>query len=417
MLDLNVCKSGRCKNLGVSKAKEYEYHIRPLGFLAMRCGACSATPPMLDNESFGLMRSHWLRQVGLSTGKLCPGCGAAAIKRFGQSSNGKPRFQCKVCQKTFSNRSSVMKGQEQLAKAILDALSCDQDGENLTQLAANKGVHFDRACEQLKRQAYQVIWQGERANYMASVRFTLPYKGNDNQLWGILTTDILSGRVLHISTTLVPFGLPEQGRYQPCVDAPPLELSSTDSAIELAHKQEQRFLLRQQFDRCDFGSATVRKQSQSHALPVLSAHAHFAVLNALGHGEEGGAHFLSHEVFLRGACITQFSEHVKRHQMALAYVVGETNGDIELSTIRKLGWWQNSWREFRDNAGKTKAYSVLCGNLALEPKEVRLKSAMNALRFIQREVEKLNLAAFTASRVESFAVEFAKRYNQALECC
>ncbi|WP_420791528.1 transposase [Enterovibrio qingdaonensis] len=414
MLDLNVCKSGRCKNLGVPNAKEYEYNIRPLGFLAMRCGVCSATPPMLDNESYGLMRNHWQQQVALLSGKRCPDCGSHSIKRFGQSSNGKQRLQCKACQKTFSMRTPVMKGQQQLVEQIKNALFCGEEGESLIRLAAEKGVHFDRACEQLKRQAQESMWRGEPSKFMASTVFTLPYKGKGNQLWGIITTDIESGRVLHISTSLVPMVLPESGQYQPCADAPPLVVEISDSAIDLAQKQEQRFLLRQQFDRCDFGVASLGSNKHSHALPVLTAHAHFAVLNMLNHGDDGGAHLLSHEVFLRGACITQFSNQVKNQQMSLAYVVGETDGNIRLSNVRKLGWWQNHWQEFRDSSGASKAFSVLCGNMDLAPEAISLITAKQAVSFIEQNMSKLNLAQFTASRVDSFAAVLAARYNHEL---
>ncbi len=412
MLDLNVCKSRHCKNLGVANAPEYEYNVRPLGFLSMRCGACSATPPMLDNQSYGFMWRYWHQQIALLTGKRCPSCASRKIKRFGQSANGKPRLCCNQCDKTFSIRTPVMKGQQALVEQIQDQLQTAANGDLLKQLAAQKGVHFDRACEQLKRSALQALWLEPSATQMASVVFTLPYKGKGNQLWGIVTTDKQTGRILHISTTLFPVDLPTLGRYQSCVDAPPLLTQANDSSIELANKQEQRFLLRQQFDRCDFGPAILGNKTHSHALPVLTAHAHFSVLNSLDHGNSGGVHALYHEVFLRGACITQFAHAVKNHHMALIYVKGETRGELQLANIRKLGWWQNQWQEYRDESGTTKAYSVLVGKSELLPEEICLSTANQAVEFIQQRMQELDLAQFTASRVESLMVALAAQYTE-----
>ncbi|WP_139312261.1 IS1 family transposase [Vibrio ponticus] len=441
----------------MANAPEYQYNVRPLGFLSMRCDACSATPPMLDNQSYQLIWQHWQQQLALVMGNYCPDCGSQAVKRFGHSSNGKARFRCKTCGKTYSVRNSVMKGQQQLVSQIDEQLDKPLDkpmdkqiakpielcrnqqqeselradeGQNgdLTQLAAQYGVHFDRACEQLKRRAWQTLWSQPAADNMASVVFTLGYKGRDNNLWGILTTDMQSGKILHLSTTLLPLALPTLGRYQSCIDAPPLVVESTDSAIDLAHKQEQRFLHRQQFDRCDFGQGKLSKSSQSHALPVLTAHAHFALLKALHHGEQGGAHVLAHEVFLRGACITQYAQQVKNQQMALVYVVGETAGETQASvrllttrllttrllTTRKLGWWQNIWQEYGDESGATKAYSVLCGKTEMRADEISLLSATKALRYIEQHSQRLNLDQMTASRLESLLLALAANYNQAL---
>ncbi|GAK87275.1 hypothetical protein JCM19238_4885 [Vibrio ponticus] len=210
----------------MANAPEYQYNVRPLGFLSMRCDACSATPPMLDNQSYRLIWQHWQQQLALVMGSGCPDCGSQAVKRFGHSSNGKARFRCKPCGKTYSVRNSVMKGQQQLVSLIDKQIAkpielCrnqqrEDEGQNgdLTQLAAQYGVHFDRACEQLKRRAWQTLWSQPAADNMASVVFTLGYKGRDNNLWGILTTDMQSGKILHLSTTLLPLALPTLGRYQ-----------------------------------------------------------------------------------------------------------------------------------------------------------------------------------------------------------
>lgn len=416
--DLNVCKSGHCVNLGEPGAPEYEFHIRPLGFLAMRCHRCSSTPPMLDNPSYLQMLNFWQQKLALYTGCCCPDCGDDNFKRFGNSAVQRPRRQCKSCFRTFSVRAPVMTAQRERVETIMRLLKCRDEGQTMANYAAEQGVHFDRASGQLSHFALSALWQRQRARLVATTIFTVPYKGKNNALWCLLSSNMETGEVLHISSTLIEVGLPEAGRYQPCLDAPKPNWNEETSAISRAEEQESRFLHRAQFDRCDFGLAQVTKKGTYHALPVLTAHAHFSLLNRLGHatgqGEDVGTHCLQHEVFLRGACITQYAQCVKRHRMALLYVVGETRTSCVHQGTRKLGWWQNHWEWVTDTEGKQKAYSVLCGNNRLQTEQISLATAQAAVAYIQRQVAYHKIDDFTPSRVNHLLSAMAMSFNESL---
>ncbi|KII75410.1 hypothetical protein [Vibrio renipiscarius] len=418
--DLNVCKSGHCSNLGEPGAPDYEYHIRPLGFLAMRCDKCAATPPMLDNESYLKIWHSWQQKVALYSGRCCPDCGSRHFKCFGRSAVQKPRRQCKACGRTFSVRDPVTQAQRNNVEHIMRLMkkAKPDDGDNILMYAAEKGVHFDRATAQIQRLSLQMLWQCPPAQRIASVSFIVPYRGENNALWCLISTNMDTGEVIHISTTLVELELSAEGRYQSCQDAPSTNWDHTTSAMRMAEDQEARFLARGQFDRCDFGLVKVAKKGTSHALPVLTAHAHFALLRYLGHGigqdGEVGSHCLQHEVFLRGACITQYAHCVKRDNMALLYVVGETKSQCTHHSTRKLGWWQNLWHSVTDTQGNQKAYSVLCGNNRLDAEQISLSTCFAAIRYIEDQIACHHLGEFTPTRVNHLMALIAQNFNQDL---
>ena len=433
MRDLNVCKSGHCVNLGESCSPDYEYHIRPLGFLAMRCHRCSATPPMLDNQSYEQIWRYWQQKLAIYTGRCCPECGETSFKRFGNSAVQRPRLQCKSCSRTFSIRAPVMKAQLKRVAKLQQILSRLPDHEGMhdsrmeglgiydpaiARYAAKTGVYFDRASEQLYHFALASLWQCQPAKLVATAIFIAPYKGQDNALWCLVSTNMETGEILHISSTLIEIELPEEGRYQPCQDAPASDWDKNTSAMMMAEEQESRFLHRAQFDRCNFGFAQVAKKGVCHALPVLTAHAHFAVLNRLGHaigqGDNVGGHCLQHEVFLRGACITQYAQYVKQHRMALLYVVGQTQSQCTPNGIRKLGWWQNSWQAVSDEAGNQKAFSVLCGVNRMQAEQISLTSSHSAIAYIQAHANYHQFGEFTPTRVNQLLAAIAMQFNQAL---
>ncbi|MGF1723255.1 transposase [Photobacterium nomapromontoriensis] len=415
MLDLNVCKSRLCTNLGVSHSPDYEYNIRALGFLAMYCRRCGATPPMLDNNSYHQIWQHWQTQLSQLTGRFCPACGQTSFKRFGASSTQQIRYQCKLCSRTFSARYPVHKAQANTVDRLQDILAnpISDAPISLIQWARSTGTPFDRACQQLHQLALMEMWQQPLAHHIATSAFTLPYKGRNNRLWMLISTDMNSNKILHISSSLVPLSLSTEGRYQPGFDAPIPPIADVATAIELAHHREQYFLSRPQFDRCDFGEGTLGSKSMSHALPVLTAHTHFAVLKQLGHGGPNSVHCLSHEVFLRGACITQFADDVKQHQTALLYVVGETHPPAEHSQNRKLGWWQNEWHEYHDADGNTKAFTELCGSSPLTADAISLSSVNQAIHFICQSATHHDLHLLTAQRVNALIAGLTIVYNNA----
>ena len=384
----------------------------------MRCGRCSANPPMLDNVSYELIWRHWQQKLALYNGCCCPQCGEVTFKRFGRSAVQRPRLQCQACQRTFSVRTPVMTAQYDSVIELSDLLQCRTDGGALANFAAKKGVHFDRAAQQLYHLALASLWQTKSAKNIATAIFIVPYKGLNNALWCLISTNMDSGEILHLSSTLIDVELPVTGQYQPCRDAPAPLWNKLTSAVTKAEQQESRFLHREQFDRCDFGSAMLNKKGVSHALPVLTAHAHFALLNRLGHavgnGTNVGSHCLQHEVFLRGACITQYAQQVKQHRMSLTYVVGQTQSQCTPHSLRKLGWWQNSWQTVNDTQGNNKAFSVLCGEERLSAEQISLSTSHDAIRYITKQAEKYQLSEFTPTRVNQILAVFAMAFNEAL---
>ncbi|WP_299694740.1 hypothetical protein [uncultured Vibrio sp.] len=317
---------------------------------------------MLDNESFNLIADYWLSRVGLATGQWCPCCRSENVKKFGHSAAGSQRHRCNHCGKTFTG---VSYSDHALSRfeALKHWMSSKTSIAPETDLKLS-AVQIDRSFESLETISLAEMHNLAIAEDVATTYLKVPYKGQANFLWFLVSSDIASGRILHISSTFIPFILPKSGCYQ--WDIPELGEEIVDEgnrAIVQAEHRENVFLKRTQFDRIYYGKTLLKNKNYRAALPVLIAHCHFLVLSKLGHGRN--RHCLTHEMFFRGACITQYSKYVKAEGTSIFYVVGACDTKTKLSGQKYVGWWRNLWHEFEDSKGRTMALSRVCGNKAL----------------------------------------------------
>jgi len=313
---------------------------------------------MLDNVSFNLIADYWLNRVGANTGKWCPNCYSKNTKMFGYSTVGSQRKRCNICGKTYTGLNFSQKALDRIELLRTWILSSPETKpENQLQLSS---VQTNRIFASLESVCLNEMHSIQKVKDVATTCFRVPFKGRENYIWLIISTDMASGKILHITPTFVPFCLPNQGQYK----WTQLELNNNarddgNRALEKAELTEKQFLSRPQFDRINYGRTVLGSKKYDAALPVLVAHCHFLVLARLGHGRN--IHSLEHEIFFRGACITQNSSYIKSEGTSLFYVVGECSPNAKLSGKRKLGWWMNQWFEYQDKGGQTLAISKICG--------------------------------------------------------
>lgn len=101
--------------------------------------------------------SEWV-----SVGSYCPneGCAdggkvdAGNIIRYGKSGEGRQRFQCKTCGKTFNERAATLfHGRKTPAKDILEVLAMLAEGMRISSIARVKGFKEDTILDWLREAA------------------------------------------------------------------------------------------------------------------------------------------------------------------------------------------------------------------------------------------------------------------------
>ena len=371
LVDLNVCKNNFCDNFGITKAKEFTGPVYRLGFRAFHCKKCGSYPPVLDSDGFTKIWAKRAEILGKLTASICPNCASTARTRFGISANGKTRFRCKDCLTTYTRWTPKTELKSVLAKLELSLENSNCWLQYLTESPLKRN-QLDRLLTQFSNLKQQERYDLESAQRVATYAWTVPYKGKtqgaQNKLWLLCSCDVDTGKVILLTSTWCPFLLPSDSLYdytQTPYESEDHNLTLNCQAMELAEKRSQVFWERPQFDQLNYGPSSLQAKGESICKPVLAAHAHWRTLNTLGHGKKKGHHYLYHEVFLRGACMTQFADQVKAGECAVYYVSGRNEHETgQLIEARTLGWWQNRWYQF-NNGHHEYAVSALVPDVPL----------------------------------------------------
>lgn len=89
--------------------------------------------------------------------KACAGYGkveAGNIIRYGKSSEGRQRFQCKTCRQTFNERNGTLfHGRKTPVKDILEVLAMLAEGMRISSISRVKGFKEDTVLDWLREAA------------------------------------------------------------------------------------------------------------------------------------------------------------------------------------------------------------------------------------------------------------------------
>ena len=81
---------------------------------------------------------------------------AGNIIRYGKSGEGRQRFQCKTCGKTFNDRSGTLfHGRKTAVKDILEVLAMLAEGMRISSISRVKGFKEDTILDWLRGAAHQ----------------------------------------------------------------------------------------------------------------------------------------------------------------------------------------------------------------------------------------------------------------------
>lgn len=407
-IDLNVCKSALCPNLGIANASDYVWPVYRLGYAALECGKCGSLPPLFDETEYSAWFARLMGDKLGATGLGCPRCYTTEMIHYGQTRAGSARLQCRACRTVFTPQRLTAHQQESVANLLrrLDAGQYDSEttAYRMLTLAVNE-------CERRLR------LPAPGATSVATRIFTLPFQGRTaaEKIFVIVSADINSGMVLQISTNYCTWSTGEILRYRASDSEVPQH--SHACTIEQVILQEKHFMQRSQFDEIAFGSARLKQNARGCIVrPVIAIHGHFQRLRILF--PQVSDHFLAHECVLRGAAITAWSAEVRSAKTDLWFVVEENSDCKSAAEQYRLigtwyaGWWNNRWQQWSQGENH-KLISPLTGQKkALNPTQISLGACTRFIDWLEAHPWLARSNTLSARVVSLHLVCLAQIYNQ-----
>lgn len=357
-VDANVCKNSNCVNLGRSNSADYLAPTYYLGFPALHCNACGSNALLLNNHDINQLFLPELDIFQRGVLGACPTCYSQRKKRYGQTSQGTPRWQCRDCSYVFSDPYHFRRKRPQL-RQLAEYLFSSQSFQQLIEKLAISYTDLYRLLKQLEMLTQLTALRLEqtfngKVLYMASLteRLACYSAHRPVMLWSLLTGLSDSGYVLLINNNFTPDTLSEQSHYHWHFAPQQANYRPTTGGFANIMQTYQHFLQRKNFDQLSYTQSPVDYAKGTIIDPVITAYLHFNLL-ARYYQPAASYHFLPHEVMLRGACISAFSQSVVARQADLFYLDESTPYPEHLRSsahrhAERLGWWKNEWYRFID---------------------------------------------------------------------
>lgn len=341
-INLNVCKSWSCPNLGVANTSDYIYPVYRLGYAALECKKCGGLPPLFNEYEFNFWFSRSLINRTDTAEHRCPQCFTSDVILYGKTQIGHPRLQCRHCRKVFTPV-KINSRNALLIDNLLSRLSCGQHYGETSQyrILEKTAIWCSQRLHQLK----------DKVSTIATITHVLPFQGKaaDQNLYVVISADTRSGRIVQITTNYCEWKAGDSLLYR-ALSTPELEPPFT-TGVEKVKQQELQFMRRSQFDDIQYGSAGLKRNDKGCILrPVIALHGHFQQMKRSF--PVVTEHYLSHECVLRGAAITAWSSEVGRGETHLWFVAEDSGeptsslSNFSHSGTWRIGWWENVWQRW-----------------------------------------------------------------------
>ncbi|ENZ9092282.1 MULTISPECIES: hypothetical protein [Enterobacter] len=410
-IDLNVCKSWSCPNLGIPDASDYVFPVYRLGYAALECQKCGSLPPLFNTKECDEWFSQFMQRKLGNTGQGCPRCFTAHIIRYGYTKARTPRFQCCTCRYVFTPHYD-------------NAVGLNKNITLLSQL--EQGVHSGETTNQrVLAHAVNGFEHDLHVSLPALTRVStttmvIPFQGHSarQKLYVVISADADSGKIIQVTTNYCDWKAGDSLLYQGSKSFPSSILPSSNT--DLIREQEMQFLKRSQFDEIQYGSAELKRNDRgSMVRPVITIHSHFQRLKRRFPGVTD--HYLTHECVLRGGAITAWSTEVRLGKTDL-WFVSENIENANLSDKAfcltgswKMGWWKNVWQRW-DNGEICKMIGLLTGQQSTaEPALISLASCTAFAVWLKSHPWSLQCHNFGARVVSQHLVGLGCIYNQQMK--
>ena len=366
-INVDVCKTPDCKNLGVFNSPDYLEQGKNI-----LCRECGFFFPIISERSLNLFRQS-VNQSWKGLVKVCPTCGSSSLKKYGFSAQGEPRVYCLQCHKTFISpvRHKDDPRLEDLARLILEgaslvdirtALSVDSTGLN-------------RVLQKLSRKANQAEREFVIPKFdleMSTRAFRIKFNGSDNSLYVLVTVEENSGRVIAVSTNYSTQPVEDEYQYVSYYE----ERLPPGTLAHLVQRKELMTMRRNTLFDVDYGPATLyRNDSGMLVKPVLPAYRHFELVKTLTDERSLNVqHYIDHECFILGGCMMANLQHVQQGRCHISFVKERgdrpAQRDIPYRMFQSGGIRNNVWRTY-----STQDYAISACSLTSNKKTGMLRHA------------------------------------------
>lgn len=381
-IDINVCKNDSCRNVALPGSPDYESPTYHLGFAALYCHACGGNNHLLNNEDINKLLLPKLTGFDEIILNCCPRCYGLNKKRYGKTTRGTLRWQCRCCRHVFSYKRPYINQIDRL-KQLADLLFFYDDFKTVIQRLEISDSTFYRLLEQLSLLLMKITRQLERKTFnendlhVATQTFTLACKNGKPatkaaKLWGIMSAHAASGYLLLTTVNYSNTEVSRESVYTP--SSPPEPVSQGGRLVDQIAQRYKSFTQRAYFDELVYTSTPVSSKKGNILTPVITAQLHFHELKHY-FSCPSYYHYLEHEVMVRGACITAFGRSIPDGKCHMFYLVESKNATPQtrfyLQTSYQIGWWKNVWYQFYSPANPGyKLLGLLTSKDKLEEKEL-----------------------------------------------
>lgn len=412
-VNVDVCKTPGCKNLGILNSPDYLYQGKEV-----LCRECGFLFPVISEKALNLFR-HTVNRTWKGLVRQCADCGSTSLKKYGFSSQGERRMYCCHCHKTFilSEKPKTDQRQENLASLI-------QEGTSITEIREMlklDSTGLNRELFKLSRQANlaERYWEFPAFDITLSTRaFRVKFNGGSSYLYVLVTAEELSGRVVAISSNYS--ALPVEKEYQYFSNYE--ERLPPGTLTHMVQRKEVITMRRETLFDVDYGPAVLYKNDPGMIVkPVLPAYRHFELVKMLTDDRSLNVqHYLDHECFILGGCMVANLPHVHQGRCHISFVRERgsmpPHKDIPPRLFLSGGIRNNVWRTF-----STRDYAMAVCNLTGNKKVGVLRHATlnSATKFIQYlhthpflpHLNRLSPANVTAT-LDYLKYEYNKKYKK-----
>lgn len=357
-IDVNVCKNDRCCNMALPNSHDYQSPTYHLGFPALYCKACGSNNYLLNNDDINRLIHVKLDSYHQTVTKNCPHCYSQEKRRYGKTAKGTARWQCTSCHTVFSYKHPYVNQLNKLA-ALADTLFIYDDFKTLINTLAISDSTFYRLLTQLLFRLTEVTRQLEHSMlpidtqmHIVTQSMVLPCKNGspkdeEAKLWGLISSESNSGYILLDSLNYNHLTVSEKSIYSNSEKEE--TIPPQDRLVDEITLRYERFFKRACTDELNYCSGSVHSKKGYILLPIVTAQIHFYEL-LYYFPKRTYYHYLEHEVFIRGTCLTAFGKSILDGKSHLFYLAESQNASMnypyQLQATYSLGWWKNTWYEF-----------------------------------------------------------------------
>lgn len=359
LINANVCKNDRCDNFAISETEEYISPSHYLGFPALHCKRCGSNALLLNNDDINRILLPKIDFYLTNIINACPNCYSLKSISYGKTQQQSLRRQCKECLSVYNDQYSLTKQQLHQQKKLI--LLCRLFFENkitdfhtiITKLQISYSYFY-----YLLQQIEFIIVKNSLclSNRILSQKILnisthskVLIARNHVYLWNILSVLSDSGYVLLNSLNYTEQTISSESHYNS------QKKQTMQSEKELSDKNKillkyDHFFERKGFDLLIYNNIPFDSGSYTLIEPVICAYVHFQALKQFYHSFKTN-HYLEHEIVLRSAAMTSYSQSIKKDNCTIFYLheLQQTNTNIFSIEKYKVGWWGNYWYELKND--------------------------------------------------------------------